>query len=137
MTTLASPRVTAAAALLALAVSLTGCGGKSGPLTYELVGQVTYNGKPIPLGDIRFEPTQGVVNKDTVGYAMIRDGEYCAEVVGGPHRVSIRDLSADSSDGKGARPMFGLEYYTEVVLPTADKVEPGATQDFDVPASHK
>lgn len=42
---------------LAVAGLAVGCGGSSGPELAKVTGTVTYQGKPIPLGTISFQPT--------------------------------------------------------------------------------
>lgn len=82
---------------------------------YKIHGQVRYDGVPVPVGSITFEPVEGLVNRETVAVAEIRDGNYETLIVGGPHRVSIRDLTAESGAASG-RPLFLYEYHVQVDL---------------------
>lgn len=125
----------AAVLLFTIALSI-GCAGDEGPQKYDVTGAVTYKGKPIPYGDIRFEPTQGLVNRQSVVLAEIRDGQYSARIVGGPHHVSVRDLSG-GGDESTARPMFQMEYQTKAELPPLESVQGTHTFDVEVPAKHK
>ncbi len=113
-------------------VAATGCGG--GPAKYTLTGKVTYGGQPIALGSMILEPLEGVANADTVANAEIRAGRYEAEIVGGPHKVLIRDLSSEAGT-PGARSLFVYEYYTKLDLPkeSSQPVE----RDIDIPTTHK
>jgi hypothetical protein len=116
-----------------------GC-GDSGPKMYELTGTVKYNGTPLPVGHIRFEPQQGVRTKDTVTQSLIKNGRYELKVTGGPHRVMIRDMAGeyDLPEVQNARSLFAMEYRDDIELPAADSVEDEpVTQDFDIPADHK
>lgn len=101
---------------------------------YKISGQVRYAGTPIPVGSITFEPTEGIVNRETVAVAEIREGRYEAYVVGGPHRVSIRDLTAETGTFS-SRPLFWFEYHSQIDLP----VRPAAPvqHDFDIPRTHR
>jgi hypothetical protein len=71
-----------------------GCGGDPSLETAELSGTVTFEGKPLPEGEIRFVPI-----KDTQGPACagdIRQGIYKITARGGitvgTHRVEIRAM---------------------------------------------
>jgi hypothetical protein len=120
---------------------LPGC-GDSGPPKYRLSGKVTYGGKPISYGDIRFEPKSGLNNVQTMAFARFRDGQYETEVVGGPHWVYVRDLTGDVDMGDSANPagkaMFQMEYRGETDLPPHDQVPAGSFEkDIDVPTTHQ
>lgn len=69
-----------------------GCGWGSGPERVVVSGTVTYNGKPIPEGLIRFAPIQE--SSVPVGGATITEGEYRADARGGvpvgTHKVQIQ-----------------------------------------------
>jgi hypothetical protein len=97
--------------IFGLAISmLFGCGRTS---TLEMVGvggSVTYQGKPIPEGEIRFMPQEGT--KGPVSTAIIQDGRYEVKARGGvpagAHRVEIRAFrtltSKAAMDLPGAAP---------------------------------
>lgn len=78
--------------LLATVVLALGRPGGKGPEKYEVTGMITYDGLPIPNGEIYFEPTEVPVTHDTYGQAITEDGRYTAEIVGGPHVVYVREL---------------------------------------------
>ncbi|MBU4273365.1 MAG: hypothetical protein KKA28_16015 [Planctomycetes bacterium] len=73
--------------LLALAIYGTmlalagGCGGDSGPPRAVVSGTITYQGKPVETGEIRFIPTKG--SKGPMSFAPIIDGKYRVAVRGG------------------------------------------------------
>jgi hypothetical protein len=112
-------------------VLAAGCGG--GIKKYRLSGQVTYGDKPISVGTIVLEPTTGA-STETVAYVPIRDGRYEAQVVGGPHRVSIRDMSSESGQ-PGSKSLFIYEYATEIDLPQ-ESSQP-VVRDIKIPISHR
>lgn len=80
-----------------------------------LHGTVTYQGKPLPHGQIRFLPMEGT--HGPVSGGVISDGHYVADGRGGvplgQHRVEIRAY----------RPMNGKD-------PAAFRAEGGATEQY-------
>jgi hypothetical protein len=64
----------APAVVTGLALALTGCGG--GTQRIRISGQVTFQGKPVPYGNLVFEPDQSKGNRGPQGYAKIQDGRY-------------------------------------------------------------
>lgn len=125
------------AALLTLSLATwTGCGGNAGgPERYDVSGTVTFAGKPVPYGQITFDPDASKGNSGPQGYANIRDGKYDTSssggrgVIGGPHRLLISGfdrLSANEDDP--ATPLFP-QYSLSLDLPKKD-----STQDIDVPS---
>lgn len=72
-----SPALAAVILLGATAATagFVGCGPK-GPGRYDVKGMVTFHGKPVPSGTIRFEPDATKGNGGPIGYAMIIDGRY-------------------------------------------------------------
>lgn len=84
----------AIAALAALWATTPGC-GDSGPPRSVVRGAVTFDGRPIKNGEIRFHPTEGT---DTPPWgAVVVDGEYLCQGRGGvpvgTHRVEILAFS--------------------------------------------
>jgi hypothetical protein len=116
---------------------VSGCGGASGPERYELSGTVQFQGKPVPAGQIVFEPDSSKGNVGPQGMAEIREGKYDTRdggrgMVGGPHVVRIRGYDRLSLDEMHPpQPLFP-EYETTVDLSKEDGV-----YDFDVPAGAK
>ncbi|MHB8899517.1 MAG: hypothetical protein ACYC6Y_12275 [Thermoguttaceae bacterium] len=113
--------------------SLLGCGsGSAGPERYDLSGNVTFEGKPIPAGQIVFEPDAATGNSGAQGYAEIRDGKYDTRsgkgVIGGPHQVRITGLDRFSEDESDPPKQLFPEYQTKV-----DLAKGASTQDFEVP----
>jgi hypothetical protein len=114
------------------AVLLCGCGG-GGRRLHPVAGTVTFDGKPLAVGQIFFDPDVGKGNDGPQGFAHIKDGKFdTAEggrgVLGGPYIVRI-----DGFDGRPGpemplgRPLFA-EYQEKRDLP-AERSE----QQFDVP----
>lgn len=56
---------------------LAGCGGgDSGPQRYTLKGNVTYQGKPVPAGEVSFTPDTKQGNSGPGAIATIKNGAY-------------------------------------------------------------
>jgi hypothetical protein len=119
-------------ALASLFILPAGCG--EGTKDFHVSGLITFQGKPIPKGQIFFDPDLAKKNDGPQGYALIVDGKYDTRstkrgTVGGAYVIRIAGF-----DGKpGAElpmgsPLF-TEYRVERDLPKGDSV-----QDIDVPA---
>ena len=108
-------------ALALLTTVVVGCGGNSGPKKATLSGTVTYQGKPVPRGEMTFEPDTAKGNTGPGSVARIVDGAYDMKggmgVVGGPHIVRITGFDGvpdgDNTDGK----LLFEPWTTEVDLP--------------------
>lgn len=74
--------------VLAAAVGLLacGCGGDAGPKGVPVSGTVTLNGKPLPEGEVMFEPADG---KGAPEQALVKDGTFSGTVVPGAKKVRI------------------------------------------------
>ena len=102
-----------------LAVLLGGCGGDRGPQRVVVSGTVTYRGKPISDGTIRFMPLPTC--PAPMSGAKIVDGKYTVDMHGGvpvgTHKVQIEAIrsirNASMSNLPGPHPLQegGLEQY--------------------------
>jgi len=124
----------AAANLLVVA----GC-GPLGPARYQLEGQVTFDGRPVPNGLIRFEPdgTQG--NSGPVGYAAIKDGRYSTTTAGSKGSLQ-GPIVAYLTGGPAPDPTVEFPQLWFIDYRTTLTLEPQwgtTTFDVDVPASAK
>jgi hypothetical protein len=122
--------------VLMLALSLVGCGGPSGPKRFEVQGAVTYDGKPVPAGQITFEPDDSKGNKGPAAYALIHGGRYLIPrakgSVAGAVVVQIKGCdgvrSAESPEGAMLFPL----HEERLELPSRD-----TAKDFNIPHSAK
>lgn len=128
-------RVSAATLTLIAAIALGGC-GPSGPVRYNLSGQVTYGGQPVPAGSITFIPAAG--NSGPAASVPIENGRYDTAPhdtghVGGPHLVRITGLDGKASDDlfPNGMPLFP-DFELEAELPKQD-----GEMSFEVPADWK
>jgi hypothetical protein len=124
-------RLIGALALLIIAV-VSGCGSEE--QVYDLSGEVSFQGKPVPMGTIVFEPDVTKGNNGPSGYAKIRDGRYDTRdeegqgTMGGPHLVRILGL-----DGVARGELLhGLPVFPEYTT-TAELPRETSTLDFVVP----
>ncbi|EAQ78469.1 hypothetical protein [Blastopirellula marina] len=118
-----------------LIVGAVGCGGSSG-YGDPLRGDATFEGQPIPRGDIILEPNSAKGNSGPGTIGKITDGRYATPsgkgIVGGEYSVTIRgydgkvDPTAEPGANSPGNALFPA-YRTEVNIP-AD----GTEVDFDV-----
>ena len=111
-----------------------GC-GQDGPRRYHLSGKVTYQGQPVPTGQIMFEPDSTKGNRGPQGFAEIHEGTYNTDAVGkgaisGAMIVTIIGFD-HMPTGEGGPPPKALfpRYITRVDVP-----EEATTLDFPIPA---
>lgn len=127
--------------LFLLTHCLCSCGGgdKSGPVRYAISGMVTFGGRPVPAGEIVFEPDGAKGNSGPSATTVIRQGKYMFSssdgVVGGPTIVRVVGLDGIPPKGPEAKmaphgmQMF-VPYRTVLDLPKR-----ASTQNIDVPIS--
>lgn len=98
---------------------------------------MTYKGKPVPRGQITFEPDATAGNSGQPAFAKIVDGRYDTREegqgsVGGPHTVQIHGRDGiPRGELLNGMPLF-RDYSTTV------EISKGSTkQDFEVPSGDK
>ena len=128
-------RVTATILALPLAAVLAGCAGER---LYHVSGIVTYQGKPVPAGQIVFEPDASAGNKGPAAFAKIKDGHYDTSLgdsrgtVGGPHLVRIHGRDGiPRGELLNGLPLF-RDYQTKIDLP-----KKSGEQNFEVPTGER
>jgi hypothetical protein len=93
-----------------LAVTAVGCSRDQGPPRVVVCGAVTYQGKPVAQGQIRFVPTKG--STGPVSIASIVDGRYRADAKGGlpvaTQRVEILAYRLDPKHNRQDPPPPGI-----------------------------
>lgn len=70
----------------------SGCGGPDGPERAEIHGRVTFNGEPVPVGQIEYRPNVEKGGSGPQSLLFIKDGYYESAGKGpvlGPHTVKI------------------------------------------------
>jgi len=116
--------------LLALTVAVcgAGCSTSSGPPSYKLSGDITFDNQPIPKGEIVFTPDGSKGNSGPQGVAAIEGGKYDTSkpggsgIGGGPTKIRVTGQTADG------KLMCEYEYSEE--LPKKD-----STLEIKVPAT--
>lgn len=122
-----------------MATLLMGCGGDNAPDTYHVSGTVNFDGKPIPVGQIRFVPDSSKGNSGPAGYAQIIDGKYDTSAESGKgHASGPMIVQIDGQDPESKSTSEGGEEIIKSLFPTyqatADLPKEDTTKDFDVPA---
>jgi hypothetical protein len=124
-----------------LGIILAGCQGKiDGPMRYHVSGEVTYEGKPLPYGQIRFVPDTSAGNSGPAGFSEIIDGRYDTRLtgkgtVGGPHTVVIdgcKSRPRPEEDGDDIEKIKARTLFTDFKT-TLDLPKQNATENIDVP----
>ena len=117
-----------------LLAGMSGCGTSPTPTVYEVSGSVTYAGKPIPAGQVVFEPDTERGASGMVSIADITNGHYVTRprrgFGGGPCRVTIY-----GSDG--SLPADNPADHDSALFPpwqtTVDLPQASCQRDFAVP----
>ncbi len=117
----------------------SGCGGgDDGPPRYQLSGNATFAGKPIPKGFITFSPDASKGNSGPGSGAAIENGRYVTEegkgVVGGPHVVKIVGTDGVPATESGEELPDGKSLFKPFEA-SADLPKENGEKDFDVPDS--
>jgi hypothetical protein len=124
-----------AAASLMLA-GLGGC-GPSGPAKYKVTGNVTWNGSPLPEGQIVFTPEDPKVSADA---GKIVNGAFDVLVKPGSKRVEIyasrEGTKVDPAMGAAPREAYIPERYNAKTILKAD-VTPGGENRFTYTLTEK
>lgn len=125
-------------AALAAVICVCGCGSR-GPERFQLMGAVTFDGKPVPIGTIRFEADATQGNNGPVGYAMIENGRYTTAAQGSKGALK-GPLVVIMTGGPASDPNAGLPVLWFTNYSTTITLEPKGgitTFDFDVPRSKR
>jgi hypothetical protein len=96
---------------------------------YRVSGTVTFDGKPIPYGDVLITPDDAKKNAGAQGIAIIRDGKYDTSGSGGKgYGGGPAVIRVTGFGGEGGKLLCEYEFHVD--LPQGD-----ATKDLDVPAT--
>lgn len=119
--------------LLLTCLVLAGC-QPTGPQRFQLSGNITFAGSPVPAGTIVFEPDASQGNDGPQGVAPIVNGQFDTArggkgTIGGPHRVTI--LGCDGVNISEVSPQGKLLF--EPFITSADLPRERGEMHFDVP----
>lgn len=122
-----------------LSLAIAGCSSSDeGPTKYQLSGKVTFQGKPVPKGQITFAPDNASGNRGPGSGAPIVDGHFETPPgkgqIGGAHQVRVVGYDGVPTSMEGetlpdGTPLFP-PYETVIDLPKED-----GTYDIKVPAA--
>jgi len=119
--------------LVAVCLAAAGC-SKSGPPRYQLSGTVKFDGKPIPVGFIYFNPDTTKGNSGPGSGAEIKNGAYSTPagggVIGGPMIVKIDGYDGISKDLNGEVVPHGSALF-EAYEVQVDIEKKNGKKDFD------
>ncbi|TWT40639.1 hypothetical protein [Botrimarina hoheduenensis] len=125
-------RAAAGCLIVASTAMVLGCGG-SGVQRLDLSGTVTYDGQPVPAGELRFEPNASKGASGPAGYATIVDGEYDTRNEDkGPVPGAVRIKVIGYVSAREFAPQLFRPYTME-----ADLTESSGSYDIDVPTGGK
>lgn len=114
-----------------------GCGGGAGDGRFDVSGEIQLDGKPVPAGEIMFEPDTSKGNKGPAGVAEIKDGKYHTlpgkGTVGGPHIAVISATNGQApKDGDDQSMVLLSQYHMPVELPKASQTLPLKISTSDI-----
>jgi hypothetical protein len=97
----------------ALCFSAAGCGGgaSDAPERYPVSGTVTFDGQPVPEGEIVFIPTSETGRPDA---AKIENGAFSLQATAGPKKVQItayRDAAGKTETGAMGEQLAAREQF--------------------------
>lgn len=118
----------AAVFLMCATALVLGCGGNdSEPKRYRVSGKATYDGQPIPFGEVLITPDGAKKNSGPQALAPIRNGQYDTSAAGGKgYGGGSAIVRVAGFDKEGGKVICEREFPVE--LPASD-----ATKDLDVP----
>ena len=112
--------------LLALGAG-SGCGKDGEPKRNRVSGKATFDGKPIPYGEVLITPDGAKKNSGAQGIAPLRNGEYDTAATGGKgYGGGPAVMRVTGFDREGGKLICEQEF--QVDLPPGD-----ATHNIDVP----
>ncbi|QDS89976.1 hypothetical protein EC9_41780 [Rosistilla ulvae] len=132
---------TCSVAILLFVPSLTalvGCGASdAGPGKYSVTGNVTFQGQPLPEGEILFAPDTSSGNQGPASVAYVKDGKFSTQpgmgLVGGAYTLEVTGYQTKSEMDQDGEPIVEPLFDTFV---TSHKFEhQDSTYDFAVEPS--
>jgi len=127
-------------ACAAMLLALAGCGVRDGPARYDLSGEVTFDGKPVPVGSIVFAPDSAQGNSGPGATADIQNGRYRTMprrgTIGGPHTATIIGFDGEAfqttEGGRTVHHPMGKPLFAPVTI-KVDLPKKSGVHDFAVP----
>jgi len=108
-----------------------GCAKSDGLERYRLSGSVTYDGQPVPKGEIQFTPNSREGNPGPGTFLKIENGQYETAagkgVLGGPYGVRIVGYDGKANSESDLGVSLFKPFSERVDLPKED-----STRDFEI-----
>lgn len=129
-----------ATALLLVAITCTGCGKRD---RFDVIGQVTFDGQPVPAGTVTFIPLGKEPAGRVAGFAPIRTGRFATREGrspgSGPHRVMVNGCDGVPYESRlgdvvDQHPM-GKDLFTSHAIEVDLPAKSGFVLDVAVPKS--
>lgn len=122
-----------------LGIVASGCGGgtNDAPERFPISGKVSYDGKPVPKGNITFIPDSTKGNSGPSTTVAIVEGMYQSKegTIGGPHIAQIAGYDGiPIPSGEGGENPTGKELFNGWKK-NLDLPKESTTEDFEVPKS--
>jgi len=120
-----------------LLLLIAGCGAEKPSDVYSVSGNITYDGKPLPNGNISFAPDASKNNKGPGATAEINDGKYemmpGKGISGGPYVLRINGYDGvPIASGEGGMDPNGKVLF-EAYKVTVDLPRENTQHDIEVP----
>lgn len=119
------------AGLIACSLLALGCAKSDGLERYQLSGTVTYDGQPVPKGEIQFTPNSREGNPGPGTFLKIENGHYETAygkgVLGGSYGVRIVGYDGKANSDSDLGVSLFKPYSEKIDLPKED-----STQDFEI-----
>ncbi|QDT67041.1 hypothetical protein [Calycomorphotria hydatis] len=118
-------------------LACVGC-GSDGPTQYAINGEISYGGKPVPAGIIRFQPDRNAGNDWKASVGEIHDGKYDIAssngVIGGAYLIYVFGHDGvPFEDSEGTNPLGKPLFETHEQK--ADLQKASTTLDITIPAN--
>lgn len=122
---------------LGLVIVLAGCSSE-GPSRFAISGTVTFQGKSVPVGFIRFEPDTTKGNKGPAAGSPIKDGKYSVPsskgVLGGHYRIVVDGFDGIPTVVDGEKAPDGKLLFSNQLL-LAELPQADTTWNVELPSA--
>ena len=118
---------------------VSGCGGTTENVV-QVSGTVTFDGKPLPIGMIVFEPDPAKGNRGPQGHADIKDGRFDTQLSGKGVVIGsqmVRITGGDGVNPEAFTPFGNLLFEEYTVRIEVAKEQPALKLDVPGPKSKK
>ncbi|QDU75110.1 hypothetical protein Pan97_21320 [Bremerella volcania] len=137
MRSLSSTRIFSGGMLALAMLMIAGCGAEKASNVFSVSGNVSYDGKPIPKGNISFAPDASKNNQGPGATAEIKDGKYemmpGKGISGGPYVLVINGYDGvPVASGEGGMDPNGKVLFESYKM-TVDFPHEDTQRDLEIP----